>query len=98
MLKLLCRLSTQDCLVDESGCFVASCREELRGLPVLGEGSEAVTRLLGDRVLRAGNYTHSYPYDWRSKQPVIVRSSRQWFINLDDSMRQRALVITAGYV
>ncbi|XP_077528954.1 isoleucyl-tRNA synthetase, mitochondrial [Haemaphysalis longicornis] len=81
----------EDCLVDESGCFVADCREELRGLPVLGEGSEAVTRLLGDRVLRAGSYTHSYPYDWRSKQPVIVRSSRQWFINLDDSMRQRAL-------
>lgn len=24
---------------------------------------------------------HSYPYDWRTKQPVIIRPSRQWFIN-----------------
>ncbi|KAH6923725.1 hypothetical protein HPB50_005791 [Hyalomma asiaticum] len=65
-------------------------------LPVLTEGSDAVTKLLANHVIRTGNYTHSYPYDWRSKQPVIVRSSRQWFINLDDDMRQRALSCLKG--
>ncbi|KAH8032294.1 hypothetical protein HPB51_024071 [Rhipicephalus microplus] len=78
--------------LDEEGRFASSCRPELRGLPVLTEGSDAVTKLLADHVVRTGSYTHSYPYDWRSKQPVIVRSSRQWFINLDDNMRQRALL------
>lgn len=24
---------------------------------------------------------HSYPYDWRSKKPVVIRASKQWFIN-----------------
>ncbi|KAK1893894.1 Isoleucine--tRNA ligase mitochondrial [Dissostichus eleginoides] len=24
---------------------------------------------------------HSYPYDWRTKQPVVIRPSKQWFIN-----------------
>ncbi|KAH7933752.1 hypothetical protein HPB49_016785 [Dermacentor silvarum] len=84
-------IAMEDCLVDEEGRFASSCRPELRGLPVLTEGSEAVTKLLANHVIRTGSYTHSYPYDWRSKQPVIVRSSRQWFINLDDDMRQRAL-------
>ncbi|XP_075530712.1 isoleucyl-tRNA synthetase, mitochondrial [Dermacentor variabilis] len=84
-------IAMEDCLVDEEGRFTSSCRPELRGLPVLTEGSEAVTKLLANHVIQTGSYTHSYPYDWRSKQPVIVRSSRQWFINLDDDMRQRAL-------
>ncbi|SMN21860.1 similar to Saccharomyces cerevisiae YPL040C ISM1 Mitochondrial isoleucyl-tRNA synthetase, null mutant is deficient in respiratory growth [Maudiozyma saulgeensis] len=28
--------------------------------------------------------THSYPYDWRSKKPVIIRSTPQWFTNLEN--------------
>ncbi|CUM64089.1 uncharacterized protein PRCAT00001678001 [Priceomyces carsonii] len=28
-------------------------------------------------------FKHSYPYDWRSKKPVIQRSTPQWFINID---------------
>uniref|UniRef100_A0A224Z2W8 isoleucine--tRNA ligase n=1 Tax=Rhipicephalus zambeziensis TaxID=60191 RepID=A0A224Z2W8_9ACAR len=89
-------IAMEDCLVDEEGRFALSCRPELRGLPVLTEGSDAVTKLLANHVVRTGSYTHSYPYDWRSKQPVIVRSSRQWFINLDDDMRQRALSCLKG--
>ncbi|XP_065320273.1 uncharacterized protein LOC135927927 [Gordionus sp. m RMFG-2023] len=27
------------------------------------------------------NYTHSYPYDWRTHQPVIVKTSHQWFFD-----------------
>lgn len=29
------------------------------------------------------NFIHSYPYDWRSKTPVIQRATPQWFINVD---------------
>ncbi|CCK67913.1 isoleucine--tRNA ligase ISM1 KNAG_0A02240 [Huiozyma naganishii CBS 8797] len=36
------------------------------------------------------SYTHSYPYDWRSKKPVIIRSTPQWFTNLTD-IKQLAL-------
>lgn len=28
-------------------------------------------------------YTHSYPYDWRSKTPVIQRATPQWFVNVE---------------
>jgi isoleucyl-tRNA synthetase len=35
-------------------------------------------------------YTHSYPYDWRLKQPIIIRASQQWFIDVQQ-LRDRAL-------
>lgn len=28
-------------------------------------------------------FKHSYPYDWRSKTPVIQRATPQWFINVE---------------
>lgn len=35
---------------------------------------------------------HSYPHSWRSKKPVIFRTTSQWFINIDNSgIRQKAL-------
>ena len=35
---------------------------------------------------------HSYPHSWRSKKPVIYRTTSQWFINIDDSgIRKKAL-------
>ncbi|EDO18167.1 hypothetical protein Kpol_1031p75 [Vanderwaltozyma polyspora DSM 70294] len=30
------------------------------------------------------SYTHSYPYDWRSKKPIIIRATPQWFADLSD--------------
>jgi isoleucyl-tRNA synthetase len=27
-------------------------------------------------------FVHSYPYDWRTKQPVMLRATEQWFVNL----------------
>ena len=28
-------------------------------------------------------YVHKYPYDWRTKKPVIVRATWQWFANVE---------------
>lgn len=32
-------------------------------------------------LLKEEKCVHSYPYDWRTKKPVIIRASKQWFIN-----------------
>ncbi|CAB4256630.1 similar to Saccharomyces cerevisiae YPL040C ISM1 Mitochondrial isoleucyl-tRNA synthetase, null mutant is deficient in respiratory growth [Maudiozyma barnettii] len=37
-----------------------------------------------DVLMNVEVITHSYPYDWRSKQPVIIRSTPQWFTNLEN--------------
>ncbi len=38
-------------------------------------------------LLFSDEYTHSYPHDWRSKTPVIFRSTDQWFIGVDEPLK-----------
>lgn len=33
-------------------------------------------------------YFHRYPYDWRTKKPVVVRATEQWFCDLTDVKEQ----------
>ncbi|KAJ1925916.1 isoleucine-tRNA ligase [Tieghemiomyces parasiticus] len=70
--------------VDDRGCFTAEAGPALIGKPVLTEGNRAVLDLLtaAGALLHRETIVHSYPYDWRSKQPVIQRATPQWFANL----------------
>ncbi|XP_069464691.1 isoleucine--tRNA ligase, mitochondrial [Ambystoma mexicanum] len=72
-----------DCLVDENGIFTESAGVELQNRPVLSEGNERVIQMLkaSNSLLKEEAFEHSYPYDWRTKKPVIIRASKQWFIN-----------------
>uniref|UniRef100_A0A3P9HSI0 Isoleucine--tRNA ligase, mitochondrial n=1 Tax=Oryzias latipes TaxID=8090 RepID=A0A3P9HSI0_ORYLA len=72
-----------DCMVDDDGRFTELAGPQLQGLSVLTEGTEKVISMLresGALVLEQ-QCVHSYPYDWRTKQPVLIRPSKQWFIN-----------------
>ncbi|PNH63256.1 hypothetical protein VD0001_g9197 [Verticillium dahliae] len=53
--------------------------------PILKGGSKAVLALLDEHadVLHVERYRHKYPYDWRTKQPVVVRATQQWFADVD---------------
>jgi len=66
---------------------------ELIGLPVLGTGNETVCSLLNDKILHTEIYEHSYPYDWRTKLPVIVRASKQWFLDTAAIKNQSIVII-----
>ena len=48
--------------------------------------------MLGDALVRRSPFVHSYPCDWRTKKPVILRASRQWFV---DTVGMKAEVIKA---
>lgn len=87
--KVLWRV--QECLVDEDGCYTEGAGSALQGLPVLSKGSQAVMDLLSADILHAEQFLHSYPYDWRTKQPVILRASCQWFIDTN-ALKQKAIV------
>ncbi|CAG7919474.1 unnamed protein product [Penicillium olsonii] len=58
----------------------------LTGKPVLGEGNTAVLQWAEscDQLLAQHKYEHKYPYDWRSKLPIIVRATEQWFADVAD--------------
>jgi isoleucyl-tRNA synthetase len=70
--------------VDGEGRFTNEAGE-FAGLAVLTDGNTAVIKALGDRaaLLKEEAYAHKYPYDWRTKQPVILRATEQWFASVD---------------
>lgn len=35
-------------------------------------------------LLLEEDLVHSYPYDWRTKKPVVIRASKQWFVNISE--------------
>lgn len=72
--------------VDDRGHFTAEALphapERLDGLFVQGKGNATVLELLGDNTLHIHKYQHKYPYDWRTKKPIIVRATAQWFADV----------------
>lgn len=36
-----------------------------------------------DALLARSDISHSYPHDWRTKQPIIFRATPQWFASVD---------------
>ena len=76
--------------LDDKGCFTNLAWPEeadhLIGIDVLGAGNRMILDQLSHRgyILAQHQYEHRYPYDWRSKQPVLVRATEQWFANVGD--------------
>lgn len=71
------------CLVNGQGCYNSSAPEFLEGKEVLGDGNKLVIQHLDSNVVKLKELTHSYPIDWRTKKPVIIMASEQWFINTE---------------
>jgi len=72
------------CPVNNVGDFTAEAGPELEGLNVQGEGTTKVLEMLQARgtLIQEQAYVHKYPYDWRTKKPIILRATSQWFANV----------------
>ena len=78
--------------VDEEGKLTDGVKlPELIGKRILtpegkdGDANGAVIKALIERgaLLAKGTLRHSYPHSWRSKAPVIFRTTPQWFAAVD---------------
>ncbi|KAG7225213.1 hypothetical protein INR49_014772 [Caranx melampygus] len=80
-----------ECIVDEDGKFTEAAGPALHNLSVMSEGTDKVISMLQEcgALVKEEQCVHSYPYDWRTKQPVIIRPSKQWFINTE-SLKDKA--------
>jgi isoleucyl-tRNA synthetase len=69
--------------VDDKGIFTA----EAPGFEgqFYDKANKEITQKLEEvgALLKLAFITHSYPHDWRSKQPVIFRATEQWFASID---------------
>ncbi|XP_053673887.1 isoleucine--tRNA ligase, mitochondrial [Anopheles nili] len=77
-------------LIDEHGLYNEDAPQFLVRKYALTEGNEMVTKKLANATLKLSTIEHSYPIDWRTKQPVMLRASNQWFINTN-TLKQEAL-------
>jgi len=61
----------------------------------LGGGNFSVLRELAaaGKLLAKGSVKHEYPHSWRSKAPIIFRTTPQWFIAMDGDgkIREKAI-------
>ncbi|KAF2703906.1 isoleucyl-tRNA synthetase [Pleomassaria siparia CBS 279.74] len=78
--------------IDDAGAFTEEAFPEqpelLKGLLVSDvnkSGTSAILKYLSQQDLLRGkqSYLHKYPIDWRTKEPVVVRATEQWFANVD---------------
>ena len=93
--------------VDDNGCYDETLKtkgllrdevvDSLIGVHVF-KANEKILELLGDSLLHASRFIHSYPFCWRTHKPVIYRATKQWFILMDkpfgtsgESLREVAL-------
>ena len=70
------------CPVDDRGRFTAEVGD-LAGVQVFDANAMIVDRL-GDAgaLVRAEDYTHSYPHCWRTDTPLIYRAMSSWFVRV----------------
>jgi isoleucyl-tRNA synthetase len=72
--------------------FPTYCKNRFKGKFVLKEGNDFVISLLqsSSALIFHEKYIHKYPYDWRTKKPVLVRATRQWFADLTE-IKEKAI-------
>ena len=72
------------CIVNDDGRYTNEAGHTLENLFVLREGNDMIISELRAKglLLHESPYTHRYPYDWRTKKPVIIRSTEQWFASV----------------
>lgn len=78
--------------VNDEGRFTEDVKF-FAGLEVF-EANQAVNRKLEElgALVKEEKISHEYPHCWRCKNPVIYRSTEQWFISMDENrLREKAL-------
>lgn len=83
------------CPIDDDGKFTTELlgwagpdAESLVGQVVVGKksrGSRAMVEFIAGRgaLLATEKITHRYPCDWRTKEPIMVRATPQWFADVE---------------
>ncbi len=69
--------------VDDAGRMTEEAGQ-FAGLNVLKDANPAVVEAMREAgaLIKEAPYQHKYPYDWRTKKPVIFRATEQWFASV----------------
>ncbi|MBI3289360.1 MAG: isoleucine--tRNA ligase, partial [Elusimicrobia bacterium] len=80
--------------VDGAGVYNESVPEFLRGKHILKEANALIIADLQERglLLAKKDISHSYPHCWRCKNPIVFRTTEQWFLRLNEELRAKLVV------
>lgn len=71
------------CPVNESGQFTDEF-PEMQGMNIFKANPLIIDKLrTSGHLIHFSEFVHSYPHCWRSKTPLIFRTTAQWFIGID---------------
>jgi len=68
-------------LMDETGTYTEQAGE-WKGLYFKDAGKKVLEKL-GSKLFSKFNYTHSYPFCHRCQTPLIYRTQKAWYLNID---------------
>lgn len=82
--------------VDDGGLYTDDFAE-MKGVNIFKANPVIVEKLrTSGHLLKFSEFVHSYPHCWRSKTPLIFRTTAQWFIGIDQESTQiRKKTLTA---
>lgn len=71
------------CPVNDSGQYTDEF-PEMKGMNIFKANPLIIEKLkTSGHLLKFSEFVHSYPHCWRSKTPLIFRTTAQWFIGID---------------
>ena len=74
--------------VDDGGLYTEDFAE-MKGTNIFKANPLIVEKLrTSGHLLKFSEFVHSYPHCWRSKTPLIFRTTAQWFIGIDQEQSQ----------
>jgi len=90
------------CPVRGDGTYDETVPEWIEGMSIWDANALIAQRLTeSGHMFFSHKFMHSYPHDWRSKTPVIFRSTEQWFVDVNKptkrenkGLREMALAAT----
>lgn len=73
------------CPINEFGKFDSSINDKTLENVFYDDANRIITERLSNenKLLKLSFFLHSAPIDWRTKKPIIYRSTKQWFINIE---------------
>lgn len=75
-------MNLQKCLVDAQCKYNRDAPDFLQGKDIVVDGNSLCLDHIKDDTVHLGSISHSCPIDWRTKQPVIINATHQWFIDI----------------
>ena len=78
--------------IDAAGRFTDKA-PRWSGKKIFDEGNPEIVADLRERgwLLAKKDIAHSYPHCWRCKNPVVFRTTEQWFLRLTEALRAQLL-------